>query len=41
MGYLHMPYGVNQVNPFAWNGTDNISTFIDFLLSFKNRLEEK
>jgi hypothetical protein len=37
----YMPYGVNQINPFAWTATDNISTFIDFLLTFKNRLEEK
>lgn len=37
----YMPSGVNQINPFAWEGTDNISTFIEFLIAFKNRLELK
>jgi hypothetical protein len=37
----YMSHGVNQINPFAWKGTNNISMFIDFLLPFKTRLEEK
>jgi hypothetical protein len=37
----YMPSGVNQLNQSDWINIDNISTFIDFLLLFKNRLEEK